>query len=165
VRTFDAMTQCAAHFERFGGHQAASGLTIRSERIAAFRDDFAVHTRRDEGSHHAQEHRVDVVVGSEVFALPTARELLLLEPVGEANREPVFMLERVRVEHSSIVGRGHLKLGVRVGEQLVSAFGLDLGERLPARGTVLDLVGALRIDGYRGDGSLELRLADFAPSA
>jgi single-stranded DNA-specific DHH superfamily exonuclease len=105
-----------------------------------------------------------VVVGSEVFALPTARELLLLEPVGEANREPVFMLERARVEHSSVVGRGHLKLGLRVGEQQLSAFGLDLGERLPAKGAVLDVVGALRIDNYRGDGSLELRLADFAPS-
>jgi single-stranded-DNA-specific exonuclease len=166
VRTFDAMTACAAHFERFGGHQAASGLTIRAERIAAFREDFGTHTVRSEGDvARAIQHRVDVVVGSEVFALPTARELLLLEPVGEANREPVFMLERARVEHSSVVGRGHLKLGLRVGEQQLSAFGLDLGERLPAKGAVLDLVGALRIDNYRADGSLELRLADFAPSA
>lgn len=166
VRTFDAMTACAEHFIRFGGHQAASGLTIRPERVDAFRADFAAYTLRPAGgSARAPQHRVDVVVGSELFALPTARELLLLEPVGEANREPVFMLERARVEHSSIVGRGHLKLGLRMGEQVVSAFGLDLGERLPAKGSVLDLVGALRLDGYRGDGSLELRLADFAPSA
>jgi single-stranded-DNA-specific exonuclease len=165
VRTFDAMTLCAEHFERFGGHQAASGLTIRSERIAAFRDAFGSYTPRPDASAVRGQHRVDVVVGGEHFTLPTARELLLLEPVGEANREPVFMLERARVEHSSIVGRGHLKLGLRLGEQLVSAFGLELGERLPAKGSVLDLVGALRIDGYRGNGSLELRLADFAPSA
>ena len=165
VRTFDAMTSCAEHFERFGGHQAASGLTIRSERIAAFRDAFGSYTPRPDASAARGQHRVDVVVGGEQFVLPTARELLLLEPVGEANREPVFMLERARVEHSSIVGRGHLKLGLRLGEQLVSAFGLELGERLPAKGSVLDLVGALRIDGYRGDGSLELRLADFAPSS
>jgi single-stranded-DNA-specific exonuclease len=165
VRTFDAMTACAEHFERFGGHQAASGLTIRAERVAAFRDAFAAQTPRVDPSALRVQHQVDVIVGSDVFVLPTARELLLLEPVGEANREPVFMLERARVEHSSVVGRGHLKLGLRVGEQLVSAFGLDLGERLPAKGATLDLVGALRIDGYRGDGSLELRLADFCPSA
>jgi len=166
VRTFDAMTLCAAHFERFGGHQAASGLTIRAARIEAFRADFASHTPRPaQGEAHRKRHNIDIVIGGESFVLPTARELLLLEPVGEANREPVFMLERARVEHSSIVGRGHLKLGLRVGTERVSAFGLDLGERLPTRGALLDLVGALRIDGYRGDGSLELRLTDFAPSA
>jgi single-stranded DNA-specific DHH superfamily exonuclease len=97
--------------------------------------------------------------------MPSARELLLLEPMGEANAEPVFLLERARVEQSSVVGRGHLKLSLSVGEQRVSAFGLYLGERLPVRGQLLDAVGPLRIDGYRGDGSLELRLTDFSISA
>lgn len=163
VKTFDAVTRCAEYLDRFGGHQAASGLTVREERISAFRDAFSSCTQRSEEAALAvAEHAVDMAVGSDAFPLPTARELLALEPVGEGNREAVFLLERARVEQSSVVGRGHLKLRLRVGEQSLSAFGLDLGERLPTRGQVIDAVGSLRLDNYRGDGSLELRLQDFA---
>jgi single-stranded-DNA-specific exonuclease len=164
-KTFDAITGCAEHLERFGGHQAASGLTLHAERVAAFRDAFASLTPVAAEARGPGPHTVDAVLGSGEFPMPSARELLLLEPMGEANAEPIFLLERARVEQSSVVGRGHLKLSLLLGQQRVSAFGLDLGERLPVRGQLLDAVGPLRIDGYRGDGSLELRLTDFAISA
>jgi single-stranded-DNA-specific exonuclease len=163
--TFDAVTGCAEHLDRFGGHQAASGMSLRADRVEAFRETFASLTpmRSSDGAHGL--HTVDAVLGSGGFPMPSARDLLLLEPLGEANAEPVFLLEGARIEQSSVVGRGHLKLSLLVGKQRVSAFGLDLGERLPVRGQVVDALGPLRIDGYRGDGSLELRLTDFAISA
>ncbi len=163
--SFDAVTGCAEYLERFGGHQAASGMTLRADRVAAFRDAFASLTPIAAEQRGPGAHTIDAVLGSGEFPMPSARELLLLEPMGEANAEPVFLLERARVEQSSVVGRGHLKLSLMVGEHRVSAFGLDLGERLPVRGQLLDAVGPLRIDGYRGDGSLELRLTDFTLSA
>ena len=46
VPAFDlhgALAACAAHLERFGGHRAAAGLTIRPERVEAFAAAFAAH--------------------------------------------------------------------------------------------------------------------------
>ena len=46
TRAFDlhgALGACAEHLERFGGHRAAAGLTIRPERVEAFAAAFAAH--------------------------------------------------------------------------------------------------------------------------
>ena len=46
VPAFDlhgALGACASHLERFGGHRAAAGLSIRPERVEAFAEAFAAH--------------------------------------------------------------------------------------------------------------------------
>src|SRR5262249_56134600 len=44
IASFDlhaALAACAEHLERFGGHRAAAGLSIASDRVDAFADAFA----------------------------------------------------------------------------------------------------------------------------
>lgn len=160
---FDAVTRCSQHLERFGGHQAASGLTLRSDRVDAFRAQFS-----DETSSCAQDAALacavhaDVQLGGQGYPVPPAADLKRLEPLGEANSEPVFMLAEARVESAMVVGRGHLKLGLRVGDEHVGAFGLDMGARVPAPGSSVTAVGALRPDSWLGGQRVELRLHDFA---
>src|SRR5205085_6556058 len=46
VPAFDlhaGLAACAAHLERYGGHRAAAGLSIRSERVDEFAEAFAAH--------------------------------------------------------------------------------------------------------------------------
>jgi single-stranded-DNA-specific exonuclease len=163
---FDAVARCAQHLERFGGHQAASGLSLRADRLEAFRADLGAATGGLLGGAATRpQWRVDVVVGANGFALPPASDLAQLEPLGEANPEPVFLLPEARVESSTVVGRGHLKLGLFAAGQRISAFGLDMAPRLPQRGQWIAAVGALRPDTWAGAGRVELRLYDFEPSA
>jgi single-stranded-DNA-specific exonuclease len=165
---FAAVSACGEHLVRFGGHAAASGLSVRAERVDALRAAFSDATAADASGVRAgglPAHAVDIVIGESGYGLPTVRELSLLEPMGEANAEPLFLLPCVSVEQASVVGRGHLKLMLRAGKHTLSAFGLDLSERLPVRGARLDVVGALRPDAYRGADKLELRIVDFAPNA
>jgi single-stranded-DNA-specific exonuclease len=158
---FDAIEKCATELTRFGGHQAASGVTLRAERVEAFRAAF--HDATATGAHGGEvAHAADVSIDAGPFVLPSAAELLSLEPVGEANPEPVFFLPEVKVLRSSVVGERHLKLGLEVGERRLSAFGLDMAERKPGVGQALSAVGPLRIDTWNGGDQLELRLLDFS---
>jgi single-stranded-DNA-specific exonuclease len=158
---FDAITRCASQLERFGGHQAACGLSLKTSRLEAFRAEFqAVSSDLSIGTTPAPI--VDVVVGSGAFALPVASDLSGFEPLGEANPEPLFLVTEARVERSQVVGQGHLKLGLSVGPDRFSAFGLGMAERLPQRGQVLQALGALRPDTWAGGEKVELRLLDFA---
>jgi single-stranded-DNA-specific exonuclease len=43
---FDAVSRCGSELERYGGHHAASGLTLRAERLEAFRSAFAAESRQ-----------------------------------------------------------------------------------------------------------------------
>lgn len=161
---FDAVAKCAAQLERFGGHQAASGLTLRAERLGAFRAEFAAATDAVTTDGEPRATQVDVVVGDDGYALPPASDLQRLEPLGEANAEPVFYLPDVRVESSAVVGRGHLKLKVASGRDRLSAFGLDMGTRRPEPGARIGLLGCLRPDTWNGGERVELRVMDFEPS-
>jgi single-stranded-DNA-specific exonuclease len=160
---FDAVTKCARQLDRFGGHQAASGLTLRAERLDAFRADFGTATAVALGAGVLQytTRHVDVVVGDEGYPLPPASDLQRLEPLGEANTEPVFFLPQARVESSGVVGRGHLKLKLSAGGGHLSAFGLDMGDRMPEAGSSIAALGALRPDTWHGGEHVELRLVDF----
>ena len=46
ISAFDlhaALAACSEHLERFGGHRAAAGLSIRTEQLEAFAEAFAAH--------------------------------------------------------------------------------------------------------------------------
>jgi single-stranded-DNA-specific exonuclease len=159
---FDAIARCSRHLERFGGHQAASGLSLRSERLDAFREQFGIESAALQQSVAGPAPTpVDVTIGADGYALPPASDLARLEPLGEGNSEPVFLIAAARVESIRVVGSGHLKLGLRAGEQRVSAFGLDMGARAPELGQSIDAVGSLRPDTWNGGEQVELRLIDF----
>lgn len=162
-RLFDAIQRCAGELERFGGHQAASGLTLRKERLPAFRAQFSdVTADCMQLIEDPRALRADVQLGGGGYPVPPAADLTRLEPLGEANSEPVFLLADARVEGAGVVGRGHLKLDLRVDGARVGAFGLDMGARVPQPGSSIRAVGVLRPDAWLGGDRVELRLHDFA---
>jgi single-stranded-DNA-specific exonuclease len=160
---YQAIHTCREHLSKFGGHSAAAGLSLPAERVEAFRaafDDVCRATRSTLPPLDAS-HRVDVVIG-DGFPLPTAGELAMLEPVGEGNAEPRFVLSGARVEDIGIVGEGHLKLALRMGERRLSAFGWEMGDLAGSLGETVDLLGTLRPDSWRGGDAIELRIDGLA---
>ena len=159
---FDAIQKCARSLQRYGGHQAACGLSLDAAQLDLFRADFTGAGAQAERM--AAAFDVDVVLGADGYRLPPVADLLRLEPLGEANAEPLFLVSGARVEGSAVVGQGHLKLQLAVGDERLSAFGRDLGSRLPEIGSSIAAIGALRPDSWMGGDRIELRLQDFDPS-
>lgn len=155
----DAVLACAGSLVRFGGHQAAIGVTIASDRLDAFRADFLAATSRlgsDQGG--PQPVQVDLCIGSDGFGVPLASELARLEPLGEANPVPQFLLDPAEVLDSGEVGTGHLKLRLRVAGRELGAFGFDMAAQRPPVGSRIQALGSLRPDGWRGGEHVELRI-------
>src|SRR5690606_18205989 len=98
----------------------------------------------------------------EGYPLPSAAELALLEPLGEGNEEPLFLLEGAMVDDVAVVGEGHLKLALRAGERRLTAFGWEMGDRADSIGARVDLFGSLRPDSWRGGDAIELRIEGIA---
>lgn len=161
---YDALARCADLLEGFGGHQAAAGLTVRADRVDAFRAAFADACRAVGPIDSASSGPVaDVCLDGSVFPVPRASDLLGLEPLGEANAEPLFAVRGARVEQAATVGAedAHLKLRLRVGPQRLSAFGYELGRHAAGLPEVVDILGYVRLDSWRGGEHVELRLLDL----
>lgn len=156
---FDAISRCAPLLERFGGHNAAAGLTLRADRVEAFRAQFASVTREMASERFSSAAPIaDVALDPSVFELPAPGDLLRLEPVGQANAEPVFLLPEAKVIECGTVRGTHLKLALRIGSRSLSAFGYDMAEQVVEPGTVVNLLGHLRIDDWNGGQDVEFRL-------
>jgi single-stranded-DNA-specific exonuclease len=162
-RLYEALSSCAHLLEAFGGHQAAAGFTIKTSKIEQFREAFssAVQSILGSGTDASNVPLVDVRLEPGVFDLPSASDLGLLEPLGQRNEAPVFLLPDLHVEESKVVGGAHLKLAMRFGSQKVSAFGYQMGKRGVKVGNSICAMGALRPDTWRGGDSVELWLSEF----
>ncbi len=150
----EALTKCSHLLGRFGGHAAAAGLTMDAGKIDALRSAFSEVAPRPEEANKAPW--VDVEL-DEKWPLPSVRDLLMLEPVGEGNPRPTFALRDCRVADARVIGDGqHLKLKVVHRDRAINAFAPFMAAEIDRIGDRVTLGGSLAPDLYRGGENLEL---------
>jgi single-stranded-DNA-specific exonuclease len=124
---------CAAHLERFGGHRAAAGLTIRPEQIEVFAAAFAAHADSvlsDEDLRPST--KIDAIVEGSKLTLALCEELNSIGPFGLGNPSVTLLVDGCEVAEPSTVGDGkHLRFRVRhKGRDAGQAIAFGLGGQL-----------------------------------
>jgi len=124
---------CAEHLERFGGHRAAAGLSIRPERLEAFAEAFAAHADSvltDEDLRPVTV--IDAVVPASALTLDLAQELDRLAPFGLGNPDVTLLAASCEAVEPGTVGDGkHLRFRVRQhGRDAGSAIAFGMGSQL-----------------------------------
>ena len=117
VNLHDAMQKCADVFVKFGGHARAAGFTVAWDRVDEMRQRLAqavAEVRQGPAPVH-----VDMELSLRAANLDLARQLRLLEPLGEANRTPVFLARRVRLEQLKVMGKTQEHLRFRLVQDQV----------------------------------------------
>jgi single-stranded-DNA-specific exonuclease len=169
VNIYEAIAQCRDSLEAFGGHAAAAGLTIREDRIPAFRARLADVLQGPLSSPASRPRLLcDAEVEPRGFSPAAVLELGRLGPFGSGNPEPTLVLRNLRIASARIVGVNHLKLAVtgRSGPRL-DAIGFKMGT-LESRGLSpsepIDVACALDINAWNGTERVQLRLKDVRAS-
>ena len=142
-----ALEQFRRFFKRFGGHAQAVGLTMPVSQIEAFAKEFAAFVEgfRLERNHEIRED------GELVLATAGKHfdeQLALLEPFGEGNPAPVFLLRGVEV--ASLMNR---RVRIRQGRFSLEALCWNLAPQIGMRGSCLiEFRGKRRVlRGFRED--------------
>ena len=164
----DSLNACSDLLVKHGGHQAAAGLTIKTENI----DEFAA--RFDQ---YACEHlsdadlipklKLDFEVQSSYLTLQAIEELQLLEPFGEDNSPPHLALHNLRLQRPpSVMGKekNHLKLFVTDGGQTLEAVGWGMADRFIAlknKNIRLDLAFEPEINEWNNSRRVQLKIEDL----
>jgi len=136
VPAFDlhgALGACAEHLERFGGHRAAAGLSIRPERLEAFAEAFAAQADAELSSVDlVPVTRVDAIVPAAALTLDLAREVDRLAPFGLGNPDVMLLVASCEAVDPATVGEGkHLRFRVRQhGRDAGSAIAFGFGAQL-----------------------------------
>jgi len=150
--------------DRYGGHEMAAGLSLREERLDAFRAAFNA-WMRDAVPAEALRPRLrldgDLAVASVGESL--FRELGRLAPFGRENPQPLFAFRRVRQSRPpQTIKEKHLKLFLSPGEgrtgEALDAIAFGFGMRTMPKAP-LSLAGSLEWDDYKG--RVQIRVADW----
>ena len=127
------LTACAVHLERFGGHRAAAGLSIRPENVDAFAAAFAAHASAELTDEDLRPvTRVDAVVAGSELTLELCEELRRLAPFGLGNPGVTLLLPSAELRDLGAVGEGkHLRFRVSErGRDAGSAIAFGIGAQL-----------------------------------
>jgi single-stranded-DNA-specific exonuclease len=165
---FEALSACDDLFVRYGGHSAAAGFTIATERLPELEArllDYATTRLADEMLTPALEIDADVPLGTLSWEL--LEQIAALEPFGQSNPQPVLLSRRVRVASSRATGAEgqHLKLRLDDGSGGPSydAIAFRLGHLAPhfARPRVIDIAYTLEANEWNGSRNLQLNIKDL----
>ncbi|HYA08419.1 MAG TPA: DHHA1 domain-containing protein, partial [Gaiellaceae bacterium] len=137
IASFDlhaGLGACSALLERWGGHRAAAGLSIKPEHVAEFAERFAGHAAgllTDEDL--TPLTRVDAIVPRGTrLTLELCAELQRLAPFGLGNPDVTLLAAGCELGDLATVGEGrHLRFRVRCdGSDAGSAIAFGLGSQL-----------------------------------
>ncbi len=159
--------------EKGGGHAMAAGVTLRREKLEAFRA--FLETALAEKVENARKNSglaVDGLLTASACTPQLVEEIEKAGPFGSANPEPVFALPDHRIAEVTPFGADHLRIRAQAGDGSkleLAAFragGSPLGQALlAARGARAHLACGLSLDYWGGRPKVSARLLDMAQPA
>ena len=162
VHIHRVLSGCADLLERYGGHEQAAGLTVKTENIPALRsrlEETIAASVPPECFLPSEEY--DLRLPFSTWTPETLALLDLLEPTGCGNPPPLFLLEGARVRSMNRVGRdgAHLKLSLLDENGTpVDAIAFSRGDLAKEYCPALDLLYRPILNDFRGRKTVEAQV-------
>lgn len=158
---FAAMEYCKELFVKYGGHEQAGGLTIRTGDILLFRNKVNEYAGLTETLKPMQPRvKIDAEAGIKDLTLDKVEAILTMAPFGEGNASPVFRLNQVSVLQKKRIGTSgdHLRLVLGTEMENLTAIAFRMGELEPylELNDKVDLVFTPSVNEYMGKRSVQL---------
>lgn len=163
LNIMDILRPCADLLLSFGGHKAAAGLTLKKDRLPAFKEKIKKAAEKiDFSKLKASEIRVIDIDAAELSD-EMADEIEFLRPFGESNPEPAIGIKNFQYSELRAVGKelSHLRMGIKSdgGKNIYGIYfgGADKREVL-LKSVDKGICVNLKKNSFRGETSLSFEL-------
>jgi len=153
-----ALRTCATHLERYGGHPAAAGFTVRAEAVHPLHDalNALVDTwRRDMPT--GQPIRPEALLELKQIDRDLWQQLQQLEPFGIGNRAPLFWARNCEVIEDRTLRGGHRRLTLQQAGTSLEAIAWRWDDRAPIPERV-DVAFRLSLNRWKGEERLQMEI-------
>ena len=162
VNIYKMLQSCADLLVRYGGHEQAAGLTVKTENLPLLRDRLEkVISKAAPEETFLPSMEYDLTVPFRTWTRDSMAWLTRLEPTGCGNPAPLFLLEGAEVQAIRRVGKdgSHLKLTV-IDEDLsiVEAIAFSQGDVADESPQKLDLLYRPVLNDFRGRTTIEAQV-------
>ena len=160
----EALMQCSEYLEKFGGHSMAVGITIKKDKFEDFKNAFTKYAESKNISEIVPVINIERKVDLRDISLENVKELQKLEPFGEQNKMPLFLIENLKIVSIRSLSEGkHLKILLKQDNFFIDAIGFNMGD-LTAHYKIedrVDIVGTIDVNVFNGNESVQITIKDM----
>lgn len=163
----DALYECEDLLEKYGGHEMAVGLSLKTENYNKFKQKFEEVAKNKKIEEILPIIYIDGQITLKDMNKETVEALELLEPFGEGNKMPLFLYKNLKIDSIRALTEGkHLKLTLKDTNYIINAIGFNMGHLVNKYliGDKVDIVGVLEINNYNGNETIQINLKDIMKS-
>ena len=164
---YEALTECKDTIEKFGGHSMAVGINIKKEKFEEFKEKLEEIAKEKHIEEIVPILKIDGQVSLDEINKEMVESLKELEPFGEENKIPLFVIKNLKIDSIRALSEGkHLKLTLKDNKNIVNAIGFNLGylSNEYKIGDKIDVVGNLEINTFNGVDNIQINLKDVMKS-
>ena len=161
---YTALTKCSDYIEKFGGHSMAIGITIKKENFEKLKEAIEKYAQESNISDIMPVINIDKEINLKNINIEEVKSLELLEPFGEANKMPLFLLRNLKIDSiRALSGGKHLKLTLKQDNNIVDAIGFNMGDlsKEYLLGDKVDVVGTIEINSFGNKENIQINLKDI----
>jgi single-stranded-DNA-specific exonuclease len=158
---FKAISECSDVLIGYGGHRMAAGARISTDKLPVFKEMLSAKV----DNYLSPDDLLPVLdieaaVNLSEINLSLVKELSLLEPFGNSNKEPLFGARGINIVDNRIVGNNHLKMKLSQMNHQMDTIGFGMGDELKHIGSssTLDIAFVPEINEWNGMRSIQLNL-------
>ncbi len=166
---YEALCKCSDCLIRFGGHEQAAGITINTGNIDSFRKAINDIAKENISTASMTEcMNADCEIGPEFINTELYDNIDRLQPFGNGNPVPVFVIRSVLIEDIRTVGAKskHLKLKIRCKNRIYDAIAFNMGYNIDnfSIGNNVDIMFEIGKNIWNGMENLQLIIRDIKNS-
>lgn len=165
---YEAIHACREHLLGYGGHFAAAGMTLETDKVSAFREKFESVVASSIEAHHLVP---EIVIDAEIRFTDIRKSffdiITQMEPFGPGNLRPVFIAKNVLdTGYSRIVKEQHLRFSLKQDQVVMTGIGFNMADKFPLLqgNQPVDIVFKLDENEWNGEKNLQLRMIDVRQS-
>ena len=169
INLFKAVESCQDLLTRFGGHEAAVGVTLPVNNLPVFFGRLCEYMDKLPSEEFSPRITVDAGVNLSELTKENVEKIELLAPFGQENKIPRFLAHSVTLAYSRAVGadKNHLSCTFSDGKSSLEGimFHCSTIKELQACPSVIDAVFELQIDVWRGRRNVKAIVSSLVPVA
>jgi single-stranded-DNA-specific exonuclease len=160
-----AMSQCSSLLTHFGGHAQAAGFTLPTKNLTNLEQQLCQLAHSElSGIDLRPRLDIDTEIMLDEIDEDTFHSIQLMAPFGQGNPLPVFLSRGVKVADCCIMGNNgdHLRLKIKQGSNIWDAVAFGMGNRMPEKKAIIDIVYNLELNKWGGVEKLRLNILDLS---
>lgn len=169
INIIEKIEECRELLIKYGGHAQAAGISIENKNLDKFYKKLSKLIDEElKNIDLTPEIKVDLEIFAQDIDFDLVNDLGKMEPFGQGNKEPIFMIKKLIIKELKWVGNGekHLKLFLQPEDgspKLFEAIGFSMLKRFGdiKKGEKVNMLFNLYQDEWNGNKKIQMKIVDL----